>query len=212
MSGVAVVFGLCALSFAAGCVLTAVMLRREQPPEPAAEPTPPPPVPRPEPLFPPQDYATKPIHRNPVMGIPTALPAPRSARPNLALVPDPPPGTELPVRQDAVRRMHVVRTGPTPEPLEPPAEDATTADLVAVAERGEPAAEVTGPAEPAGPAEAVAEAAEGAEPVTEPAGPAASSGPAEPADETGEPMVIQVSVRSEPVRRTAEAARRESDR
>ncbi|PSL58351.1 hypothetical protein B0I31_101569 [Saccharothrix carnea] len=215
MSGVAAVFGLCALSFAAGCVLTAIMLRREQPPEPAAEPAPAPPAPRPEPLFPPQDYATKPIHRNPVMGIPTSLPAPRSARPNLALVPDPQPGTELPVRQDAVRRMHVVRTGPTPEPLGSPAEGAETAEPAtedaepagAVVEPAEPAV-VTEPAEPVGPAEAVAEAAGGVEPVA----PAESAGPAEPADEPGEPMVIQVPVRSEPVRRTVEAARRESNR
>jgi hypothetical protein len=172
MSGVAVVFGLCALSFAAGCVLTAVMLRRDPPPEPAPEPAAPPPPPRFEPRLPPDDYATKPIHRNPVMGLPPALPSPRPARPNLVLVPDPPSGAELPVRQDAVRRMHVVRPGPTPvvpagsaaegaeavkpaEPVAEPAERATTAEPAGgPAERAEAVEPVTGPGDPPRTAEA----------------------------------------------------------
>ncbi|WP_158843317.1 hypothetical protein [Saccharothrix deserti] len=102
MSG-AVVFGLCALSFAAGCVLTAVMLRRDRTPEPVTDAR----VPTMNLRLPPEDYATRPIHRNPVMGIPTALPPPEPARPTLVLVPDLEP--EEPVRQDEVRRMHVVR-------------------------------------------------------------------------------------------------------
>ena len=147
MSGVAVVFGLCALSFAAGCVLTAVMLRREPPPEPAPEPETERPAPRFEARFPlpSEDYATRPIHRNAVMGLPTALPAPSPTRPNLVVVPDPEP-TELPVRQDAARRMHVVRTGPAPaEPssAEPVGDSAQPA--VPVGERAEPAEPVDPP-------------------------------------------------------------------
>lgn len=115
MSGaVAFVFGLCALSFAAGCALTAVMLRREQPPEPVPEPVVDVRVPTLDLVWPPEDYTTRPIHRNPVIGTLTALPAP--ARPVLALVPDPEPEPEKPVRQDEVRRMHVVRDTPEPEP------------------------------------------------------------------------------------------------
>ncbi|NUT49105.1 MAG: hypothetical protein HOV94_17620 [Saccharothrix sp.] len=109
MAGVAVVFGLCALSFAAGCVLTAVMLRQDPPPDPVREP-PAPPRPAPAPPFPPEDYATKPIHRNPVMGLPTALPP--STRPTLALVPDPAPDTPEQAAPETPRRMHVVRAEP----------------------------------------------------------------------------------------------------
>ncbi|MFF5097257.1 MULTISPECIES: hypothetical protein [Actinosynnema] len=80
---VAFVFGLCMLSFAAGCVLTAWMLRRaedveEEPAEADGY--------RPDdqadaaresggraeaqaPSFPPDDFATRPIHRNPVVGV-----------------------------------------------------------------------------------------------------------------------------------------------
>lgn len=118
MSGaVAFVFGLCALSFAGGCVLTAVMLRRE--PEP---------VPEPEPVveaaeqsaaqvrWPPEDYGAKPIHRNPVLGLPEVPPATRPARPALALVPHP----EGPSKQDRVRRMRLVREAPAvAEPVPP---------------------------------------------------------------------------------------------
>ncbi|GAA1336510.1 hypothetical protein [Saccharothrix algeriensis] len=93
MSGaVAFVFGLCALSFAAGCVLTACMLRREpEPPEP--EPV----AERPEPprldlRWPPEDYATKPIHRNPVVGLPLSAPPAEQVRPALTLVPSPDAG------------------------------------------------------------------------------------------------------------------------
>jgi len=97
----AFVFGLCALSFAGGCVVTAIMLRRADPaeevvrtvPDPA-EPAPPTPVEsRPVLDWPPDDVAAKPIHRNPVVG----LPAPaaldevlvNSAPAALALAPDP---------------------------------------------------------------------------------------------------------------------------
>lgn len=108
MSGaVASVFGLCALSFAAGCVLTAVMLRREQPPGPESEPVVDPPEPGVRLQWPPEEYTTRPIHRNPVIGIPAALPAREPGRPTLALVPDPDP--EEPVQLDEVRRMRVVR-------------------------------------------------------------------------------------------------------
>ncbi|ONI83340.1 hypothetical protein ALI22I_32960 [Saccharothrix sp. ALI-22-I] len=99
------------MSFAAGCALTAVMLSRERTPEPAPEPVVDVRLPTLDLVWPPEDYTTKPIHRNPVMGIPAALPAP--SRPALALVPDPEP--EVPVRQDEVRRMHVVRDTPEPE-------------------------------------------------------------------------------------------------
>ncbi|WP_447009408.1 hypothetical protein [Saccharothrix hoggarensis] len=118
MSG-ALVIGLCALSFAAGCVVTAVMLRRERTPEPEVRPEGPPPIPDVELRWPPEDYVTKPIHRNPVMGIPTALPPPEPSRPTLVVVPDPEPEdeTEEPVRQDEVRRMRVVRDVPDdPDP------------------------------------------------------------------------------------------------
>ncbi|ACU39861.1 hypothetical protein Amir_6054 [Actinosynnema mirum DSM 43827] len=80
---VAFVFGLCMLSFAAGCVLTAWMLRRaEDVEEEPAEADGDGPVERegaaPEaggrarahpPSFPPDDFATRPIHRNPVVGV-----------------------------------------------------------------------------------------------------------------------------------------------
>ncbi|WP_433264349.1 hypothetical protein ACQPZF_34800 [Actinosynnema sp. CS-041913] len=76
-------------------MLTAFMLRRE----PEAEPAPPPaPAPRAEPRLdfrrPPEDYATKPIHRNPVMGLPVSAPPAVESRPALALVPDPAPVVE----------------------------------------------------------------------------------------------------------------------
>ncbi|MEU4739979.1 hypothetical protein AB0G02_05860 [Actinosynnema sp. NPDC023658] len=127
MTELAVVFGLCALSFAAGCVLTAVMLRRDQPPEQAPEPVEDPPAPRFEPRFPPEEYATRPIHRNPVVGIPTALPAPEPARPNLVLVPRPHPATGHAVGRDEVR-LHVVRTGAEPETGTGQPEDAAGAE------------------------------------------------------------------------------------
>ncbi|WNV90040.1 hypothetical protein [Umezawaea sp. Da 62-37] len=72
---VAFVFGMCALSFAAGCVVTAVMLRREEgvvsdvAPDVvpvvglvAAE------VPVEVLRWPPEDFVERPIHRNPVVG------------------------------------------------------------------------------------------------------------------------------------------------
>ncbi|WP_367136100.1 hypothetical protein [Saccharothrix sp. HUAS TT1] len=147
---VAVVFGLCALSFAGGCVLTAIMLRRDAPPEPESEPAPEPPAPRVEPPWPPQDYATKPIHRNPVVGFPTALPSP-PPRPNLVLVPDPRPETERPVRLDEVRRMHVVREGSEPATsLLSHAETTELPALTALAELPEPD-NGTVPAQPTAP-------------------------------------------------------------
>ena len=124
--GVALVAGLCGLSFAAGCVLTAAVLGRERPPVPAPEPVAAPPAPTLNLRLPPDDYATKPIHRNPVMGIPTALPAADPPRPALALVPDPGPeqdpgpDPERPVEQDQVRHMRVVRDVSEPEPDEQP--------------------------------------------------------------------------------------------
>lgn len=208
MSGVAVVVGLCALSFAAGCVLTAFMLRRDQPPEPVPQPAPAPPMPLFEPQFPPEDYATKPIHRNPVMGIPTALPAPERPipRPNLVAVPDPVSHNGKPARQDEVRRMHVVRTEPadaadveSAEPVPEAAESAEPAETAETAERAE-TADLGERTEPADPAETV-------EPDSEPG--------SEPGSEASvEPTVIQVVARPEPVvvPRAFEAARRESNR
>ncbi|KOX12687.1 hypothetical protein ADK67_46510 [Saccharothrix sp. NRRL B-16348] len=233
MSGVAFVFGLCALSFAAGCVLTAVMLRREQPPEPVPEPVPAAPVPVFEPRFPPGDYATRPIHRNPVMGIPTALPAPDrpNPRPNLVVVPDPVPGTEKPARQDEVRRMHVVRTEPDTEPeSKPEAEperESEAAPVSGAAPKPEPKLEVE--LKPESEAEPMSEPESEAEPKpksgaeTEPVAPVAesaeASGPAAGSGDTGEAAeagveaaVIQVVAQPEPVRRAFEAARRESNR
>jgi hypothetical protein len=117
----AVVVGLCALSFAAGSVVTAAVLRRERTPVAAPEPVVWAPEPTADPGWPPEDYVTRPIHRNPVLGLPTALPAPSpgSARPALALVPD--QGVdrlsepEKPSPLDEVRHMHVVRDVPAPE-------------------------------------------------------------------------------------------------
>lgn len=124
VSGVVFVVGLCALAFALGCLLTSVVLRRdrEQPP-PQAAPTPSTtdrtdPTDRFTPMIDlrrlPADFATRPIHRNPVMGIPPALPPSEPSRPRLSLVPDPEPDPEPeePVRQDEVRHMHVVRDTP----------------------------------------------------------------------------------------------------
>ncbi|MFE9745503.1 hypothetical protein ACFYOT_11405 [Saccharothrix saharensis] len=208
MSGVAFVFGMCALSFAAGCVLTAVMLRREPPPEPRPEPAPAPPPPF-ELRFPPEDYATKPIHRNPVMGLPPALPTQRPARPNLVVVPDPKPSAALPVRQDAVRRMHVVR--PAPALVEPPGEvdaagmiaegPASPKPLAVVdggADTGAPDSEVAGTEDPAvsegrveGPAVAeravVAQRAEPGEPESDRAEPVSTTESAQPEAEPAEP-------------------------
>jgi hypothetical protein len=135
VSGVVFVVGLCALAFALGCLLTSVVLRRdrEQPP-PQAAPTPSTTdrstdrlTDRFAPMIDlgrlPADYATRPIHRNPVVGIPPALPPSEPSRPKLSLVPDPEPDLEPeePVRQDEVRHMHVVRDLPrqavdTPKP------------------------------------------------------------------------------------------------
>ncbi|MCS7480117.1 hypothetical protein ACFFQW_07200 [Umezawaea endophytica] len=106
---VAFVFGLCALSFAAGCVVTAVMLRNPDPEEAAPEPpAPPEPVPVPVPplrlLLPPDAFAEKPIHRNPVVGLPALVkldhdtPTPD---PTFTGVFDPPPA-RLPVPADEV--------------------------------------------------------------------------------------------------------------
>ncbi|QFZ22884.1 hypothetical protein [Saccharothrix syringae] len=118
MSGaVAFVIGACALSFAAGCVLTAVMLRRE-PPEPEVGPAPGPAAGR-EPRelrWPPEDYVSRPIHRNPVIGLPTVPPERKPTRPVLALVPD--VEVEEPVVLDRVRRMHVVPALPEPDQAE----------------------------------------------------------------------------------------------
>ncbi|XVS63349.1 hypothetical protein ACQPYE_34605 [Actinosynnema sp. CA-299493] len=248
MTGVAVVFGLCALSFAAGCVLTAVMLRREQPPEPTPQPAlaPAPPAPVSEPQFPPGDYATRPIHRNPVMGFPVALPAPerlRSAprpapRPNLVVVPDPVPDSGKPVRQDEVRRMHVVRAEPGPpvraDPVEPATAVAGSVELSSVpaepVAHGEPV-EPVAPADPVVRVETVAPAGmvarvESAVPVgtvvpVETAGSAGSAAetaapvvePSKPAEPSAEPRVLQVMAQPEPVvARAFEAARRESNR
>jgi hypothetical protein len=97
---VAFVFGLCALSFAAGCVLTVVMLRRsesaEEVPAQIAEPPVAAPVEeqgeQPALRWPTEDFTAKPIHRNPVVGfvgVPSVEPA--RAPVVLELVPDPEP-------------------------------------------------------------------------------------------------------------------------
>ncbi|MFI9815702.1 hypothetical protein [Saccharothrix variisporea] len=119
MSGAVVfVFGLCALSFAAGCGLTAYLLRRE--PEPVAPPAPP--VPdlelRLDIVWPPEDYATKPIHRNPVMGLPVTERPPEPVRPALTLVPDLDPVLNDPEPEPEVAAEPVVVEVPAqPEPV-----------------------------------------------------------------------------------------------
>ncbi|HEX6342026.1 hypothetical protein [Umezawaea sp.] len=109
---VAFVFGLCALSFAAGCVVTAVMLRHTDPAEEAEQnaalpnPEPAPPPAEPLALPAPPELAAKPIHRNPVVSrpIPISLEHGDAAPAALALAPDPvftgvfdPPPARLPV-------------------------------------------------------------------------------------------------------------------
>jgi hypothetical protein len=97
---VAFVFGLCALSFAAGCVLTAYMLRRsdsaEEVPAQVAEPPAAAPAAeqgeQPQLRRPIEDFTSRPIHRNAVVGfvgVPQAEPAPAPVV--LELVPDPEP-------------------------------------------------------------------------------------------------------------------------
>jgi hypothetical protein len=98
---VAFVFGLCALSFAAGCVVTAFMLRRPEPvdepapvPEPAAaEPEPAPQEEQLELRWPTEDFATRPIHRNPVVGLPMPEPEPEP-EPVTEVEPEPEPVVE----------------------------------------------------------------------------------------------------------------------
>src|SRR3954454_7033737 len=77
---VAFVFGLCALSFAAGCVVTAIMFRTSEAEEETAQPQadPIPLAPQPEQLelrWPDDHFTSKPIHRNPVVSrpVPAAL-------------------------------------------------------------------------------------------------------------------------------------------
>lgn len=119
MSGAVVfVFGLCALSFAAGCGLTAYLLRRE--PEPVAPPAPA--VPDVEVkldvVWPPEDYATKPIHRNPVMGLPVTERPAEPVRPALTLVPDLDPVLKDPEPEPEVTPEPVVVEVPAqPEPV-----------------------------------------------------------------------------------------------
>ncbi|MDQ2586143.1 hypothetical protein CKY47_19540 [Saccharothrix yanglingensis] len=113
----AFVVGLCALSFVAGCVLTAVMLRREPVPEEEPRQWPEAVEPdvrvREEEPWPPEDYATRPIHRNPVLGIPVpGIPQGLPEQPKLSVVPDPEP--ERPVAPAAARRIHLVRDLPEP--------------------------------------------------------------------------------------------------
>ncbi|MFE2751977.1 hypothetical protein ACFXGA_08220 [Actinosynnema sp. NPDC059335] len=197
----AVVFGLCALSFAAGCVLTAVMLRRDQPPpEPVPEPAPAPREPEFAAPFPPEEYVTRPIHRNPVLGMPTALaPAPAPTRPTLVLVPTPRPEAGDRVPQDEVRRMRVVRLTAEAGETDPAGAEPVEARPTGKAE----------PAEPEPTAEAVPASAEPAKPVPvaepvaaaeDPAGPEDTADPARPAPDPGT------------LPRTAGAARRDTGR
>ncbi|MEU7530642.1 hypothetical protein AB0A74_33275 [Saccharothrix sp. NPDC042600] len=190
MSGaVAFVFGLCALSFAAGCVLTAYMLRREPEPEapPAVAPEPPPVELKLDVVWPPEDYATKPIHRNPVLGLPVMERPAEPARPALSLVPDLQPVVE----ESEPRPLEAV-----PEPADDPEPAAEPADEPAAGVEAEPVPEPVVPepivvAVPAQPEpvvvelperEPVAEAPARPEPVVvEPPGPeAVAEGPARP--------------------------------
>jgi len=103
---VAFVFGLCALSFAAGCVVTAIMLRAPIPDEETAQPSADPVVPAPQPeqlelRLLSEDFSAKPIHRNPVVGrpIPVAL---KPAVPDLMFIGVfDPPGPLLPLPDSA---------------------------------------------------------------------------------------------------------------
>ncbi|CAL9350454.1 hypothetical protein SUDANB95_00453 [Actinosynnema sp. ALI-1.44] len=132
MSGaVAFVFGLCALSFAAGCVLTAYMLRREPEPEapPAVAPEPPPVELKLDVVWPPEDYATKPIHRNPVLGLPVTERPAEPARPALTLVPDLRPVVDEPEpRPLEVVPEPAAEAEPGPRPLEVVPEPAAEAE------------------------------------------------------------------------------------
>ncbi|MFD9738654.1 hypothetical protein [Umezawaea sp. NPDC059074] len=174
----AFVFGLCALSFAGGCVVTAIMLRRADPAEEvartvpeSAEPAPPAPVEsRPVLDWPPDDVAVKPIHRNPVVG----LPAPaaldevlvNSAPAALALAPDPtftgmvetPPAPWLTLAPEPAAPPVLVAVEPLADQEDEPAEPEP--ETVFVSRSGL----VTGTTTPSDP-EPVAEAA--AEPVAE---------------------------------------------
>lgn len=119
MSGaVALVFGLCALSFAAGCVLTAYMLRREPEPErpPAPAPEAPPVELKLDVVWPPEDYATKPIHRNPVMGLPVTERPAEPSRPALTLVPELEPTLDDPEPEAAEPEPETAEPEIAPEP------------------------------------------------------------------------------------------------
>ncbi|MEJ2857053.1 MULTISPECIES: hypothetical protein [unclassified Saccharothrix] len=122
MSGAVVfVFGLCALSFAAGCGLTAYLLRREPEPAPPAPAAPDVEL-RLDVVWPPEDYATKPIHRNPVMGLPVTERPAEPVRPALTLVPDLDPvlndaEPEPEAEPDAVPDPVVVEVPAQPEPV-----------------------------------------------------------------------------------------------
>ncbi len=80
---VGIVFGLCVLSFTVGAALMYVVMRRredasESPPAPAAAAAAGSKgvwVPRPASVEPVDDYDTRPIHRNPVVGLPQVEPA-----------------------------------------------------------------------------------------------------------------------------------------
>ncbi|XVV02382.1 hypothetical protein ACQPW3_34210 [Actinosynnema sp. CA-248983] len=185
MSGaVAFVFGLCALSFAAGCVLTAYMLRRE--PEPERPPAPAPELPPVElkldVVWPPEDYATKPIHRNPVMGLPVTERPAEPARPALTLVPE----------------LEPVVDEPEPEAAEP--DIAPGLDIApepeAEAEAAEPEAAEPEAAEPEA-AEPEAAEPEAAEP--EAAEPEAAEPVVGESEVAPEPVVVEVPAQPEPV-------------
>ncbi|MEU4803615.1 hypothetical protein [Actinosynnema sp. NPDC023587] len=135
MSGaVAFVFGLCALSFAAGCVLTAYVLRRDAEPAPVPAPVPVREQPKLDLRPPPDDYAARPIHRNPVMGLPISAPPDEPARPALTLVPALVPVMDEPVREDsdAVRRVLpepvAAVESTTTDPADPNAAESNTAE------------------------------------------------------------------------------------
>lgn len=129
---VAFVFGLCALSFAAGCVVTAIMLRpssSEEDVRPPVEPVvPAPPPEQPEVRLLAEDLGTKPIHRNPVVSRPVPVALEPVSDPTFTGVFDPADDRDVELVEDVDELADEV-----PELL--PDADAPTAEPVVVPAR-----------------------------------------------------------------------------
>lgn len=129
---VAFVFGLCALSFAAGCVVTAIMLRpsnSEEDVRPPVEPVvPAPPPEQPEVRLLAEDLGTKPILRNPVVSRPVPVALEPVSDPTFTGVFDPADDRDVELVEDVDELADEV-----PELL--PDADAPTAEPVVVPAR-----------------------------------------------------------------------------